>query len=68
MDDEFTPSAQLRLPVQGAVARTPSAAAAFGGAEGVEASFWGLPSWSDDLLDLGKKYGPTIAGTLGTLL
>ena len=67
MDDEFTPSARLRLPVQGAVARTPSAAAAFGGAEGVEASFWGLPKWTDTALDWGEKYGPGIAGALGSL-
>ena len=76
MQNEITPSSQLRLPVQAApVDRTLGYGALSGGA-GVEAALFGidLPSfddivnvvskWGPKALDLAKTYGPAIAAAL----
>jgi hypothetical protein len=61
--ETMTSESTLRLPIQSApIDRTPSGAAAFGSAAGVEAA-----GWFDDLVGTATKYGPSIVSGLGSL-
>jgi hypothetical protein len=73
MIDQTVPSAasqldrpsSLRLPLQAApIDRSQSPASAVASDGGVEAAIFGLPSWTDDLINIATKAAPLIAGAI----